>query len=305
MLNGANEAEAVSISDRLKEIAKISVDKLPVLHTVFERMAAACAEQFSEYSSPVFTAFANQAVPGDSWDLLMTLSDSIAVIFYCREWDARIVIGLERRLVFTIVEAMFGGEGTGEPFAELRPFTTLETRIGRAVCEFAAKSLEKAFSAICEISLEPERIETSLEFTTLGQTNIMMIHAQILLQVLEQGGLMFVLIPQNSLNPIRQKLERERKPLSASYDPRWTSALNHRVSAAEVTVQATMEGKGLQLGEVLKLKAGDTIELCGTERNLIVECQGDSIFRGQLGQSRGFFTVTIHGPARDDLGPEN
>jgi flagellar motor switch protein FliM len=303
MVNRANEAEAVSISDRLKAIAKLSIDKLPVINTVFERMAAGCVEQFRDYSSPVFSAFINQIVSGDSWDLLESLSDSVAVIFYCREWDARIVIGLERRLVFAVAEAMFGGEGTGEPFAESRPFTALETCIGRTVCEFAGKSLTKGFASFCEISLEPERTETSLEFTTLGQSSMIMIHAQILFQVLEQGGLMFVLIPQSSLNPIRQKLERERKPLPSSNDPRWTSALKNRISATEVVVQAIMEGKGLQLSELLKLKAGDTIEVCGTERNVILECQGDSLFRGQLGQSRGYFTVTIEGPAREDLGP--
>lgn len=304
MVNGAKQAEGACISDRLRAIAKLSIDKLPVINTVFERMAAGCIEQFREYSSPVFSAFVNQIVSGDSWDLLESLSDSVAVIFYCREWDARIVIGLEKRLVFAVAEAMFGGEG-GPLFSESRPFTALDKRVGQTVCELAAKSLTESFAPVCEISLEPERTETFLEFTALGQSSMIMIHAQMLFQVLEQGGLMFVLIPQSSLNPIRQKLERERRPLPSSNDPRWTSALKNRISATEVTVRAIMQGKGLQLGELLKLKAGDTIEICGTERGVILECQGDSLFRGQLGQARGYFTVTIDGPAREDLGPES
>ncbi len=303
MANGSNETEIVSISDRLKAIAKLSIDKLPVLNTVFEQMAAGCVEEFHDYCSPAFSAFVNQIVSGDSWDLLESLSDSVAVIFYCREWDARLVVGLERRLVFAIVEAMFGGDGADQPFMAARPFTTLETRIGRIVCEFAAKSLEKAFAGIYEISLEPERTETSLEFTTLGQTSMIMIHAQILFQVLEQGGLMFVLVPQSSLNPIRQKLERERKPLPSSKDPRWTNALNNRISATEITVQAVLEGKALQLGELLRLEPGKMIELCGTEENVVLECQGDRLFRGHLGQSRGFFTITIDAPIDEDLSP--
>lgn len=304
MTTAPNQSEGVSVGERIKALAKLSIDKLPMLNIVVERMAIGCVEAFHEYCSPAFSGFVNQIVSGDSWDLLEALSDSVAVIFYCREWDARIVIGLERRLVFAITEAMFGGEGTEPPFETARPFTILETRIGKAVCEFAAKSLEKAFSAICDMSLEPERTETALEFTTLGQTSMMMIHVQILLQVLEQGGLMFVLIPQNSLNPIRQKLERERKPLPASFDPRWTNAMQSRISTTEVQVKALLEGKDLQVSELVQLKPGAFIELDGNGQGILIECEGDRLFRGHLGQEHGFFTITIDAPISEDSGTQ-
>ncbi len=300
MINASNQSEGVSVGDRIKALAKLSIDKLPMLNVVVERMGAGCVDAFHAYCPPSFSAFVNQIVAGDSWDLLEALSDSIAVVFYCREWDSRLVIGLERRLVFAIEEAMFGGEGTEPPLETTRPFTILEMRIGRVVCEFAATALEKAFSSICEISLEPERTETALEFTTLGQTSMMMIHAQILLQVLDQGGLMFVLIPQHSLNPIRQKLERERKPLPSSFDPRWTSAMNSRISGTEVQVRALLEGKDLQLGELVQLKPGAVIELDGSGQSIVLECEGDRLFRGHLGQAHGFFTITIDAPISED-----
>ena len=301
MINETMKVEAIGISEKLKEIAKLSLDRLPVLKSIFESTAASCVEQFRDYCSPAFTAFVNQIVSGDSWDLLESSADSVAVIFYCREWDARIVFGLERRLVFAIVEAMYGGDGTELPFDATRPFTALETRVGRVVCEFAAKALETAFRSVCEISLLPERTETTLEFTSLGQASMIMIHAQVLFQVLDQGGVMFVLIPQSVMNPIRQKLERERKPLPSSLDPRWTNALSRRVSRAEVSVNAIIEGKSMQLDEIVRLEAGKTIELIGTDKDIIIECEGDRLFRGQLGQTRGFFTITIDEQITEDL----
>jgi flagellar motor switch protein FliM len=302
MTTAPNPPDSASVGDRLRAISKLSVDKLPVLNTIVERMANGCVDSFREYCSPVFGAFVNQIVTGDSWDLLEALSDSIAGIFYCREWDARIVIGLERRLVFAIMEAMFGGEGTEPPFEATRPFTSLETRIGKAVCEFAAKSLEKAFSNVAEITLEPERFETALEFTTLGQTSMMMVHAAVLFQVLDQGGLLHVLIPQNSLNPIRQKLERERRAQPVSADPRWTNAMQNRISTTEVKVSALLEGKELQLSELVKLKPGATIELEGSGHNMVLECEGDKLFRGHLGQAQGYFTITIDAQITEDQG---
>ena len=122
--------ESVGITEKLKEIAKLSLDRLPVLNSIFEDMAVTCVERFRDYCSPAFTAFVNQVASGDSWDLLEARADSVAVIFYCREWDARILLGLERRFVFAVIEAMFGGDGSELPFDGTRPFTALETRVG-------------------------------------------------------------------------------------------------------------------------------------------------------------------------------
>ncbi len=300
MANETKKIEAVGISEKLKEIAKLSLDRLPVLNTIFENMAVACIEKFRDYCSPVFTAFVNQVISGDSWDLLEANADCIAVIFYSREWDARILVGIERRLAFAILEAMYGGDGGELPFEGTRPFTNLETRIGRIVCEFAAKALVDAFTQVCELSLLAERTETALEFTTLGQSSMMMVQAKILFQVLDQGGVMFVLIPQSAMNPIRQKLERERRALPPSQDPRWTNALSSRVSKAEIAVNAVIEGKNVQLDEILRLAPGKTIELSGTDQSIILECEGDRLFRGRLGQSRGVFTITIEEPISED-----
>ena len=300
-MHEAKKNEAIGITEKLKEIAKLSLDRLPVLNSIFEAMSVTCVERFRDYCSPAFSAFVNQVASGDSWDLLEASADSVAVIFYCREWDARLLIGLERRLIFAIEEAMFGGDGSEQPFDSTRPYTALETRIGRLVCEFAAQALETAFGKVCEISLVYERTETALEFTTLGQNSMMMIETKILFQVLDQGGVMFVLIPQNSMNPIRQKLERERKPLPSSYDPRWTSALTSRVSKAEVVLSAVIEGKSMELDDILRLGPGRTIELNGTDQDIVLECEGDRLFRGRLGQSRGFFTITVDAPLNEDL----
>jgi len=301
VIHESKKSEAVGITEKLKEIAKLSLDRLPVLNSIFEKMTVTCVEQFRDYCSPAFTAFVNQIVSGDSWDLLEASADSVAVIFYCREWDARILLGLERRLIFAILEAMFGGDGSEQPFDGTRPFTALEMRIGRLVCEFAAKALEAAFGTVCEISLVYERTETALEFTTLGQNSQIMIEAKILFQVLDQGGVMFVLIPQNSMNPIRQKLERERKPLPSSYDPRWTNALTSRVSKAEVILNAVIEGKTIELDDIVRLEVGQTLELSGTDQSIVLECEGDRLFRGRLGQARGNFTITVDAPLNEDL----
>ena len=123
-------------------------------------MSVTCVERFRDYCSPAFTAFVNQVVSGDSWDLLEASADSVAVIFYCREWDARILIGLERRFIFAILEAMFGGDGSEQPFDATRPFTALEMRIGRLVWNSPrkpCKPLSVRFAIFLSFTSEPKQ----------------------------------------------------------------------------------------------------------------------------------------------------
>ena len=66
MIHESKKNEAVGITEKLKEIAKLSLDRLPVLNSIFEKMTVACVERFRDYCSPAFTAFVNQIASGDS-----------------------------------------------------------------------------------------------------------------------------------------------------------------------------------------------------------------------------------------------
>ena len=51
-------------------------------------------------------------------------------------------------------------------------------------------------------------------------------------------------------------------------------------------LNAVIEGKNIELDERW-LEVGKTLELSGTDQNIILECEGDRLFRGRLGQARG------------------
>ena len=57
----------------------------------------------------------------------------------------------------------------------------------------------------------------------------------------------------------------------------------------------------MELDDILRLGPGRTIELSGTDQDIVLECEGDRLFRGRLGQSRGFFTITVDAPLGEDL----
>lgn len=285
-------AASRQIAERLAETPKLSVERLPVLHGIFERLATSCTEGLRQMFAPPTTFFVNQVETGNSWDILESYEDSVGAIFYSPEWDARILIGLDKRFVFSAVEAIYGGDGTEVPFEGDRPFSLLETRMAKDICEIAASSLQASFESVSAITLKFERVEARIDFSTLGQRNTPTVVAQMLFQVFDNGGRMFILIPQPALFPIRKKLEQEYSPDTTSNDPRWTQQLQTSVAQTEVTLHAVLEGRTMTLYELATLRVGQIVDLRATTESLVtLESAEEALFRCRLGQAKGFFTV--------------
>ncbi|MFZ4808337.1 MAG: flagellar motor switch protein FliM [Hyphomicrobiaceae bacterium] len=276
---------------------KLQIDRMPVLQSIFERLAQACTEGFRQLCVPPVTFFLNQVENKYSWDVLETYEDSIAAIIHCREWDSPLLIGVDRRFVFSLVEAAVGGDGSESPYDSDRPFSVFELNLAQKVLELAANSLQASFSAVVPTTFKIEKVESKLEFSALGPRNIPSVVTQLLFQVIDQGGRMFVLIPQSALYNMRAKLGQERSITSNSPDPGWARKMQSGVAKTEVTLQAVLEGRSMTLSEISNLKPGQVLALNSTPTSLVSLQSGDrQLFWCRLGQSDGHFTVAIDTP---------
>jgi flagellar motor switch protein FliM len=158
----------------------------------------------------------------------------------------------------------------------------------------AASSLEACFESVSQVTFRFDRLETSVEFTILGPNDMPVVAAQILFQVLDHGGRMFILIPQAALYPIRKKLAREHQPVSQSNDPRWMQRMQRGISQTDVTLQAVLETRTMTLGEIRELKVGQLVPLRAHTQDLIaIQSGGEQLFAAKLGQGNGRFLCVI------------
>lgn len=284
-------------TDKLLEPPKLEVERLHVLKGVLERLVTTCSERFRDYCNVPSSFFVNQVESGNSWDVLESYEDSIAGIYYSRQWDAKIVIGLDRRFVFSLIDAAFGGDGSMPPFESDRPFTSLEARIARSVFSIVVPEFEELLSTITPVTFEIEKLETKLDFQILGQTDVPVIAVQILFQILDNGGRMFMIIPQSALYPIRKMLERSRALDGSSVDPEWQRKMQDGLASADMQLKGVLEGPELTLGEIASLQPGQIIRLNADTKSLIaLECQDERLFMCRLAQSKSQFALVIEHP---------
>lgn len=281
-------------TEKLLEPPKLEVERLHVLKGVLERLVTTLAERFRDYCNVPSSFFVNQLESANSWDVLESYEDSIAGIYYCRQWDSKIVVGIDRRFIFSLIDAAFGGDGTMPPFESDRPFTSLEGRLARSVFNIVVPELEDLLNPITQVNFDMEKLETKLDFQILGQTDIPVIAVQILFQILDSGGRMFLIIPQAALHPIRKLLERTRALDGTSVDPDWQKKMQDGVASSDMLLKGVMEGPEMTLDQIAALEPGQILRLNVDTKSLIaLECQDERIFMCRLAQSKSQFALVV------------
>jgi flagellar motor switch protein FliM len=258
-------------------------------------MSTSCAEHLRHMAaSPMYYSLSGLESGRVTEILEMYEANAVAGIFHAPEWDSHILIGFDRDFIYTMVEVLFGSDGSEPPVEEARGFSSIELRMAQTLFEQVAKALQASFSLIVDTKFKLERIETRMDFAVIGRRNNQAVAAKFLLQALNRGGEMFVIIPQSVLNPMRKALSHVVTGESTGRDPRWMQQIATEVKKTEVNLTAVLEERFLSLGEIADLKIGDVIELQATPRSRVkLESNQQGLFWCHIGQSEGSYVLKV------------
>ena len=133
----------------LLDAAGISIERMPMLNVIFDRMAASCTDSLQPMAGTPCYFSVNGITNGRVGDIIKDYeANAVAAVLYAEQWDSRILIMLDRDFVFTMVEAMFGSDGAEPPLDVERSFSNIEIRLVagavRAVRQGAAIRFRRA-----------------------------------------------------------------------------------------------------------------------------------------------------------------
>jgi flagellar motor switch protein FliM len=282
----------------LLDAAGISIERMPMLNVIFDRMAASCTDSLQPMAGTPCYFSVNGITNDRVGDIVKDYeANAVAAVLYAEQWDSRIIIMLDRDFVFTMVEAMFGSDGAEPPLDVERSFSNIEIRLVQALFERFAKALQSAFAGTSNVTFRVERVETAMASLAIGRSGNMSICANIMLQALYRGGQMFLIIPHSALNPLRQKLAHVVVSDGRASDPRWREQMESEVHRTEVTLSAVLDEKMISLEDVVKFKVGQVLELEATPRTLArLESNNQVLFWCQIGQLDGYYAMQVADP---------
>ncbi|MHB1285287.1 MAG: flagellar motor switch protein FliM [Leptospirales bacterium] len=168
---------------------------------------------------------------------------------------------IDARMVYLLVDHMFGGTGRGHVKIEGRDFSPIEARISRNVMDLAIGDFEKAWGPVHPMPITYIRSEINPQFAAIVAPTEMVITMSYKLEIDGQGRTIYICIPYSTIEPIKEKLYTGFQSDQYELDNRWINRLQERIEEAPLSMEVFMGEAQFTLQDVLGWKPGDVFML--------------------------------------------
>lgn len=208
--------------------------------------------------------------------------------------DAEVHACLPLTSLHRFVDVMFGGDGREADIDTGRGPSALECKICQRVADIVVGAIVELLgdaSAKAGTFCRQDLVAIS---TPKSSGNWLALRYSIVLQ--ETTASLLVLFPQGALHHQRDAPAETATPRPAADDPVWTRSLHREVKRASLVLQARIPEAGVTLADLAGLRVGSILALRASSRSTVdLACEGQTIFRGRLGQRDGAYTVQVIG----------
>ena len=199
---------------------------------------------------------------------------------------------LDPKLVFTVVDNYFGGDGRIQPKIEGRDFAPTELRLIQRMVDMVFVDLQQAWKPVMEIALEHVSAEVNPQFANIVSPNDVVVVTTFTVEIEGIGGEFHLALPYTMLEPIRDRLDTVLHAESSTSDARWSNALRDEVEHTHINLSCVLAKKAISLRKILELQAGDVIpiDLSGPAT---ICAEGVPVLKGNLGVHNGNKAVKL------------
>src|SRR5574337_1043382 len=187
------------------------------------------------------------------------------------------LVVFEPRLVFTVIDNFFGGDGRYHARIEGRDFTATENRVIQIMLTELFAAMTEAWAPVLGLDFEYLNSEINPQFANIVSPTETVVVCRFQVELDGGGGEVNLTMPYAMGEPIR-------------------TLLNAEVLDAEVDLSSLLLETRLSLGQFLHLRPGDVIPVQLPEL-ATVYAEDVPVFRGRYGQSNGHNAVRFHVPA--------
>jgi flagellar motor switch protein FliM len=209
---------------------------------------------------------------------------------------------LNPKLVYSIVDSFFGGDGRYHTKIEGRDFTNTEMEVVKSILYKIFKDLQEAWSPVMKLEFEHSSSEVNPHFANIVTPSEVVVVSTIHVELDNGGGDIHITMPYSMLEPIREQLDAGVQSDSSDQDKRWINSLREEIKSAPVEISSTLTETNISLRELNDLKVGDVIPL-EIPDVVTAEIGGIPVFRGQYGISRGTRALKVVEMIRHDTKP--
>jgi flagellar motor switch protein FliM len=204
------------------------------------------------------------------------------------------VMVIESKLLYALVDSLFGGSDVPYTKIEGKDFTPIEMKIARRIVMAAIEDLEKAWAPVFPLKIHYSRTEINPQFVAVVPPSDVVISTAFDVELEKMSGSIKLVIPYSTLEPIKSKLSVGFQNEQLEVDHIWINRIKAQLMATNVSVNVTLGHAWLNLREFMDLERGDVIVLDhDADKALDISVEGIHKFRGVPGVVKGNKAIKI------------
>jgi len=214
-------------------------------------------------------------------------------VVHMRPLRGSALIVFEPRLVFLVIDNLFGGDGRFHTRVEGRDFTQTEQRIIQRMLQVVFEDYERAWAAVHPLKFEYVRSEMHTQFTNIATSSEIVVVATFNIELGSHTGEFHICIPYSTIEPIRDLLCSSVLGDATGSDRRWVRMLSRQVQVAEVEMIATLGEANITVGQLLNMKIGDVIML-DIPDTVVAAVDNVPVFDCKYGTLNGQYAIKVN-----------
>ena len=281
--------------------AMVTYERLPMLEIVFDRLVRLMTTSLRNFTSDNVEVSLDRITSVRFGEYLNSIPlPTILGVVKAKEWDNFGLFSVDSSLIYTMIDVLLGGRrGTQTVRVDGRPYTTIETGLGKRMMEIVLNDAEQAFRPVSPVKFEIDRIETNPKFAAISRPTNAAILARLRIDMEDRGGCIEILLPYATIEPIRELLLQNFMGDKFGRDPIWEGHLATEIWNAKIEVDAVLYEDQMPLRKIMSLEVGDTLMLDVKPETLVkVRCGDALLSEGTMGRIGDRIAVKVAKPLR-------
>ena len=195
------------------------------------------------------------------------------------------------KLVFLVVDNLFGSDGRYQVRDEGRDFTQTEQRIIKRLLNLTLESYGTAWKPVYPLDFEYVRSEMHARLANIVTPSEVVINTTFHIEFGPVGGSLNVCIPYSMIEPIKGLLTNPLQD-EIEVDKRWINQLSKQVESADVELRVQFLTVQSSIAQLLKLQVGDVLPVEIPE-TVVAMVKGVPVMECGYGTSNGRYALRV------------
>ena len=204
------------------------------------------------------------------------------------------VMVIESKLLYALVDSLFGGADVPYTKIEGKDFTQIEIKVARRIVMAAIDDLEKAWAPVFPLAIHYSRTEINPQFVAIVPPSDVVISTAFDVELEKMSGSIKLVIPYSTLEPIKSKLSVGFQNEQLEVDHIWINRIKAQLMNTHLNISVNIGDCWMNMREFMELSAGDILILENdADKPLNIFIEGRHKFKGIPGIIKGNKAIKI------------